>query len=65
MTQVAGRLAAKTPLRAGLTVEEAGEIMWTYSSPELYGLPVRTRGWTPERLGEFVSDSLVAALLPR
>jgi hypothetical protein len=65
MTQVAGRLAAKTPLRAGRTVEEAGEVMWTCSSPELDGLLVRTRGWTPERFGEFVSDSLVAALRPR
>jgi hypothetical protein len=52
-------------LRASLTVEDAGEIMWTYTSPEIYGLLVHTRGWTAERFGEFISDSLIAALLPR
>jgi AcrR family transcriptional regulator len=65
MTLVASRLAGKTPLRASLTVEDAGEIMWTYTSPEIYGLLVHTRGWTAERFGEFISDSLIAALLPR
>jgi AcrR family transcriptional regulator len=64
MTDVARSLAAKTPLRAGLTVKKAGEIMWTYSSPELYGLLIITRGWTPARYGEFVGESLIAALLP-
>jgi AcrR family transcriptional regulator len=64
MTGVARALAAKTSLRAGVTVKKAGEIMWTYSSPELYGLLVLTRGWSPARYGEFVGESLVAALLP-
>ncbi|MEP6816775.1 MAG: helix-turn-helix domain-containing protein [Marmoricola sp.] len=64
MTLVARRLARKTPLRPDLTLAEAGEIMWTYSSPELYGLLVLTRRWQPERYGEFVGDALVAALLP-
>ena len=56
MTQVARTLAAKTELRPGLTVEDAAEIMWTYSSPELYSLLVVARGWTPERYGEFVGE---------
>jgi len=63
MTQVAQILATKTQLRPGLSVEEAAEIMWAYSSPELYGLLVLTRGWRPERYGEFVGESLVDALL--
>ena len=37
--------------------------MWTYSSPELYQLLVLSRGWSPERYGQFVGDSLVDALL--
>lgn len=64
MTQVATSLAVITPLRDGLTVPDAGEIMWTYSSPELFGLLVQARGWTPERYGQFVADALIAALLP-
>jgi AcrR family transcriptional regulator len=63
MTQVAQSLADKTRLRAGRTVAETADIMWTYSSPELFRLLVLNRGWTPERYGEFVGESLVDALL--
>jgi AcrR family transcriptional regulator len=63
MTHVAHTLAAKTPLRAGRTTAETADIMWSYSSPELYRLLVLTRHWTPERYGQFVGDSLVDALL--
>ncbi len=63
MSQVAQTLADKTPLRAGRTVAETADIMWTYSSPELFRLLVLTRGWTPERYGEFVGQSLIDALL--
>jgi hypothetical protein len=65
MTQVAEILATKARLRPGLSVQEAAEIMWTYSSPELYGLLVVSRGWSPDRYGEFVGESLVDALLGR
>ena len=63
MTHNARNLAAAGHLRDGLTVEEAGEIMWTYSSPELYELLVLTRGWPLERYGEFIADAMIAALL--
>lgn len=65
MAQVARTLAGKTHLRAHRTVDETADIMWTYSSPELYRLLVLTRGWTPDRYGEFVGESLVDALLER
>jgi AcrR family transcriptional regulator len=64
MTQVAQSLAGKTELRAGVTVAQAAEIMWIYSSPELYGLLVAGRGWSPQHYGTFVGDALVHALLP-
>jgi hypothetical protein len=51
-------------LREGLSVEEAGEIMWTYSSEELYELLVIKRGWSVERFGGFIAAALAAALLP-
>jgi AcrR family transcriptional regulator len=63
MTHVAQTLATKTQLRVDLSVDEAAEIMWAFSSPELYSLLVLTRGWRPERYGEFVGESLVGALL--
>ena len=63
MTHVARTLAGRASLRPGLSVEAAGEIMWTYSSPELYGLLVLSRGWTAERYGRFVGEALIGALL--
>ncbi len=63
MTQVARTLAGKTSLRDGRTIEEAADIMWTYSSPELYALLVLNRGWSADVYGRFVGEALVAALL--
>ena len=64
MTHNARSLAAAAHLREGLTVELAGEILWTYSSPELYELLVLTRGWPLNQYGTFIADALIAALLP-
>jgi AcrR family transcriptional regulator len=51
-------------LRPGLSVAEAADIMWTYSSAEFWELLVLHRGWSPERHGPFVAQALIAALLP-
>jgi AcrR family transcriptional regulator len=63
MTQNARNLAASHALREGLTVELAGEILWTYSSPELYELLVLRRGWHLEHYSAFIADAMIAALL--
>ncbi|MDQ6896742.1 MAG: TetR/AcrR family transcriptional regulator [Actinomycetota bacterium] len=63
MAQVAATLASKTPLRAGRSIDEAADIMWVYSSPEIYRLLVLDRRWPIERYAQFVGDSLVVALL--
>ena len=64
MTHNAQNLANAGHLREGLTVDEAAEIMWAYSSPELYELLVLVRHWPPERYGSFISEALGAHLLP-
>jgi AcrR family transcriptional regulator len=51
-------------LRPGMTLGEARDIMWTYSSPELFDLLVGKRGWPVERFAAFVTDQLIGALLP-
>ena len=51
-------------LRPEITPNEAADIMWTYSSPELYELLVLRRGWSADRYGRFVGQALIAALLP-
>ena len=50
-------------LRENVTVDEAVDIMWLSSSPELYDLLVLQRGWSLERFGNFVASSMAAALL--
>ena len=64
MTRNAHNLAAARHLRDDITVEQAGEVMWTYSSPELYELLVLRLGWPAERYGAFIADAMIAALLP-
>jgi AcrR family transcriptional regulator len=63
MTRNAKSLATGGNLKPGLTVRKAAEVMWTYSSPELYELLVRTRGWPLGRYGAFIADAMIAALL--
>ncbi|MEO5680849.1 MAG: TetR/AcrR family transcriptional regulator [Acidimicrobiales bacterium] len=63
MTDNACTLAAAGHLRDGITAEHAGEILWTYSSPELYELLIIVRGWTPDRYAAFIADAMTAALL--
>lgn len=65
MTGNAHNLAAAGHLRDDITVEQAGEVMWTYSSPELYELLVLRLGWPMERYGSFIADAMIAALLPQ
>ena len=64
MTHNAQTLATGGHLRNDVTVEQAAELMWTYTSPELYELLVQKRSWPPQRFGAFVADALIAALLP-
>jgi AcrR family transcriptional regulator len=64
MTHNAHNLARAGHLRPDLTVERAGEILWTYSSPQLYELLVLIRGWPLERYGSFLADAMIAAILP-
>jgi AcrR family transcriptional regulator len=56
--------ALKGHLRPGVTQAVAAEIMWTYSSPDLYDLLVGRRGWSLARYGRFVTESMLGALLP-
>ena len=50
-------------VRADLTAEEAGDILFTILSPDAYLALVGERGWTPERF-EAWSIEQIAGLLP-
>lgn len=63
MAENAGRLHAAGHLRPGISVAHAAEVLWTYSSPELYDLLVMRRKMPLARYGHFVAEAMAAALL--
>lgn len=63
MTDNARRLQQASHLRPGISLQQAADVLWTYSSPELYELLVLRRGWNVERYGHYVADAMIAALL--
>ena len=64
MRRNATRLARAGHLREGVRARDAADVLWACSSPELYELLVRRRGWTPARYARFIVDVMIAALLP-
>jgi AcrR family transcriptional regulator len=63
MTDNARRLHEAGHLRKGLTVARAAEVLWTYSSPELYDLLVLRRGMSLDNYGRFVEEAISNAVL--
>lgn len=64
MTDNARRLHRTGQLGRGVTVAFAADVLWTFSSPELYELLVLRRGMPLGEYGRFVAHAMVAALLP-
>lgn len=59
----ARRLSDAGQLRPGVSTEHATDVLWTYSSPELYDLLVLRSGWPLDRYADFISNALQAHLL--
>jgi len=64
MTLNARTLLKSGHLKRGITLDEVTDVLWTYSSPEMYEMLVIRRGWDVERYGRFIADAMIAALLP-
>ena len=64
MTHNARNLADAGHLQEGLSVEHAGLIMWSLTSPQLYRLLIDRKGWSVEEFADFMIAALTAALLP-
>lgn len=58
------QLRANGPLRAGLDDVSARDIVWTLTSPEVFLLLTRERGWPRERYADWLADTLTHSLLP-
>jgi AcrR family transcriptional regulator len=63
MRRIAQLLSDRGALRPGLSVEEAGDVLWTMNSLAVYDLLVRQRGWTPERYRDWIASTNARALL--
>jgi len=56
-------IEALGPLRPGLDVDRAADIMWTLNHPDVWQLLVGRRGWTPDEWEEWFLTTLSAQLL--
>jgi len=63
MTAFAQHLRDSGHLRAGVSWQEARDVLWTHNSVELWDLLVRQRAWSTKRYGKWIGQQLVAALL--
>lgn len=63
MTNLATNLHAGGHLRAGVDVDTARDVLWAFSSPELFQLLVMERGWPTEQYAEFLASGAAAELL--
>jgi AcrR family transcriptional regulator len=63
MTAFANHLHDAKVLRTGVSAEDARDVLWLFTSAEVYEKLVLERGWTPTRLGDWLTEQLAAALL--
>lgn len=57
------RLFAAGKAKKGISHDEARRIMWMYTSRDVYRMLVIEGGWTSDRYQEWLSQTLLAALL--
>ena len=57
-------LSTHTALRDGLNVEQAAEIVWAITSPEVFSLLSVDREWSKEHYVYWLGDTLTRLLLP-
>jgi AcrR family transcriptional regulator len=56
--------ASNHSLRPGLSEAQAAEIVWSITSPEMFQLMTRDRGWLKPRFAAWLGDTLSRLLLP-
>jgi len=64
MRRIAEQLKNLGGMRPELSIEEAGDILWTISSLAVYNLLVLQRAWSPERYRDWIASTNTHALLP-
>jgi AcrR family transcriptional regulator len=65
MRVLAGWIAGTGPLREGLTVERAADILWVLTSPEVHRLYRTSCGWTAAEYADWLTQATLDALTAR
>jgi AcrR family transcriptional regulator len=60
---VASHVAERFGLRPGLTVQEAGDVLWALTAPELTERLVVRRGWSPDLAEAWLAGAMADVLL--
>ena len=58
------QFAANGRFRENMEENDARDTVWALTSPEVFLLLTRERGWSKEKYAEWLADMLIAALLP-
>jgi hypothetical protein len=58
------QIVANGPLQENMDEAHATDIIWTLTSPEVFLLLTRDRGWSKEIYAEWLANTLTRALLP-
>ncbi|MER7546299.1 hypothetical protein ABTW95_25155 [Spirillospora sp. NPDC127506] len=61
---VVDHLVALGPLRPGLGVERAADVLWTFNDPAHYGALVHESGWPEPEFRDWLAGVMRATLLP-
>lgn len=63
MRTIVGWVAARRPLKPGLSEAGATDLVWAMTSPELYRLLCESCGWNSDRYTSWLKDTLITGLL--
>ena len=63
MLHNARRLGDRGQLRPGMTTEQARDVMFAFTAPDLYDILVTRQKWSIDHYGDFIYRGLVAELL--
>ena len=64
MTTVVGWIRTRGPLRDGLDLDTAADVVWALTSPEMHHMLLDTRGWDRTKYEDWLRITLELSLLP-
>lgn len=64
MRTIVGWIAARGPLRDGLSVNRAAQVVWTLTSPEIHLMFRDTNGWSRHSYRSWLDQTIADGILP-